>query len=172
MSNNVILIGPMGAGKTTLGKKLARHLNRLFIDVDETIEARLGVNIQTIFDTEGESGFRQREYDILAEILRDNHHAIIATGGGCILTEACRQLIVGERLVVHVDVGLNQQCERLRYDRKRPILQGGNLREKLKRLRTERHDIYRSMADLHVMTDRNSFRKMLMLIENKMESNG
>ncbi len=169
MSNNIILVGPMGAGKTTLGKKLAKQLKRDFIDVDEAIQQRLGVSIQTIFDTEGETGFRQRELHILKDILETYQDAVIATGGGCILTQGCRQLIVGERLVVHVDVGLDQQCERLRYDKKRPILQGGNLRQKLKNLRSQRHDIYRSVADIHLMTDRMSFRKMILLVEKKLQ---
>ncbi|PID64048.1 MAG: shikimate kinase I [Gammaproteobacteria bacterium] len=168
MSNNIVLVGPMGAGKTTLGKKLAKYLKRPFIDVDETIQQRLGVTIQTIFDTEGEAGFRQRELAILGDILRQYNDAVIATGGGCVLTPDCRKLIVSERLVVHVDVGLTQQCERLKYDKKRPILQGGSLREKLKKLRAERHDIYRSVADMHLMTDRMSFKKMLLLIEQQL----
>ncbi len=159
----------MGAGKTTLGKKLAKHFKRDFIDVDEVIQNRLGVTIQTIFDTEGEQGFRKRELSILSDILQNSQNAIIATGGGCVLTEDCRRLIMAERLVVHVDVGLDAQCERLRYDKKRPILQGGDLREKLKKLRTERHDIYRLVADMHLMTDRTSFRKMMLLVEKNME---
>lgn len=157
----------MGAGKTTLGKRLARHLKRPFIDVDEAIQQRLGVCIQTIFDTEGEAGFRQRELDILGDILQQENDAVIATGGGCVLTEGCRRLIMAERLVVHVDVGLDQQYQRLQYDKKRPILQGGNLREKLKKLRSQRHAIYQSVADMHLMTDRTSFRRMLDLVGKK-----
>lgn len=156
----------MGAGKTTLGKKLARHFKRPFIDIDQEIEKRLNVSITTIFDTEGEAGFRERELTILGQILSETQQAVIATGGGCVLTEGCRRLIVGQRLVVHVDVGLEQQCQRLQYDKKRPILQGGNLREKLKKLRTERHTIYRSVADLHLMTDKMGFRQMLVKVEN------
>lgn len=170
MSDNIILIGPMGAGKTTIGKKLARHLKRPFIDVDETIEKRLGVNIATIFDTEGESGFRQRELSILSDIINENKDAVIATGGGCVLTEGCRKIIVCQRLVVHIDVGLEQQHRRLKMDKKRPILQGGNLREKLKNLREQRHHVYQSIADLHLMSDRNSFRKMITIIKSKLES--
>ncbi len=159
----------MGAGKTTLGKKLAKQFKREFIDVDEVIQRRLGVTIQTVFDTEGEAGFRQRELNILTDILKTHQDAVIATGGGCVLTQGCRQLIVGERLVIHVDVGLEQQCERLRYDKKRPILQGGNLRQKLKNLRSQRHDIYCSVADMHLMTDRMSFRKMILLVEKNLQ---
>lgn len=170
MSDNIILVGPMGAGKTTLGKKLAKQLKRSFIDVDEHIEKRLGVSIQTIFDTEGEAGFRQRELSMLADIIQAHNQAVIATGGGCVLTEGCRKLIVCQRLVVHVDVGIEQQHQRLQMDKKRPILQGGDLRKKLKTLREQRHDIYRSVADLHVMTDRSSFRAMLKKIETTLDA--
>lgn len=169
MSDNIILVGPMGAGKTTLGKKLAKHLNRIFIDIDQEIEKRLNVTISTIFDTEGEIGFRQRELAILGDILNSTQQAVIATGGGCVLTEGCRKLIVSQRLVVHIDVGLDSQCKRLQYDKKRPILQGGNLREKLKNLRTERHPIYRSVADTYLMSDKMSFRKMLLSVENELK---
>lgn len=170
MSENIILVGPMGAGKTTIGKKLARHLNRPFIDIDECIEKRLGVTIQTIFDTEGETGFREREKTVLAAILDENKQAVIATGGGCVLTEACRQMIVCQRLVIHIDVSLKQQHRRLQFDKKRPILQGGNLMEKLKNLRQQRHEIYGSVADLHIMTDRHSFRQMLHIIEREISA--
>lgn len=166
MSNNIILIGPMGAGKTTIGKKLARHLRRPFIDVDETIEQRLGVSIAMIFETEGEAKFRERELAILGDIFNENREAVIATGGGCVLTEGCRKLIACQRLVVHIDVGLKQQYQRLQFDKKRPILQSGNLREKLKNLREQRHQLYCDLSDLHILSDRNSFRQMMHLIEN------
>lgn len=168
MSDNIILVGPMGAGKTTIGKKLARHLKRPFIDVDETIEERLGVTIQTIFDTEGEVGFREREKNILRDILEEENSAIIATGGGCILTEDCRKMLVCQRLVVHIDVGLDIQYQRLRLDKKRPILQEGDLREKLQLLRQQRHDIYRSVADIHLLTDKKSFRQIIRLISSQL----
>lgn len=170
MSDNIILVGPMGAGKTTLGKKLAQYLNRAFIDTDQEIEQRLNVSIRTIFDTEGEAGFRQRELAILTDILNQTTQAVVATGGGCVLTEGCRKLIVIQRLVIHIDVGLEQQGRRLRYDKKRPILQDGNLREKLKQLRSERHDIYRAVADMHLMTDHLSLSKMIRRIERKLNN--
>lgn len=161
---NILLVGPMGAGKTTLGRKLAHHLNLTFIDVDEAIEMRLGVSIQTIFDTEGEQGFRARELAILGDILSENSQAVIATGGGCVLTEGCRKLIVGQRLVIHVDVSLEQQHQRLKRDKKRPILQGGHLMEKLEKLREQRHAIYKSIADVHLMTDDYSLRQLVQTI--------
>ncbi len=165
MSKNIILIGPTGAGKTTIGKKLARHLMYPFIDVDNTIEKRLGVPISTIFDTEGEEKFRQRELAILNDIFNENNQAVIATGGGCVLTEGCRRLIACQRLVVHIDIGLHQQYQRLQYDRKRPILQSGNLHEKLKMLREQRHHLYQELSDLHIFSGRNSFRHIIYLIE-------
>lgn len=168
MSNNIILIGPMGAGKTTIGKKLAQHLKRPFIDIDEVIENRLGVSITTIFDTEGETMFRQRELSILTDILDENQQAVIATGGGCVLTEGCRKLIVCQRLVVHIDVGLEPQYRRLQFDKKRPILQSGNLREKLKTLRKQRHQIYCDLSDVQILSDRSSFRQVINRIEKEL----
>ncbi len=165
MSKNIILIGPMGAGKTTIGRRLAHHLKYPFIDVDEAIEERLGVPITTIFDTEGEEKFRQRELAILTDIFNENRQAVIATGGGCVLTEGCRRLIACQRLVVHIDVGLKQQYERLQYDKRRPILQSGDLQEKLKTLREQRHHLYQDLADLHILSDRSSFRHTIHLIE-------
>lgn len=165
MSNNIILIGPMGAGKTTIGRRLASALRRSFIDVDEHIEQRLGVSIQTIFDTEGEVGFRQREKHILDDILQHNNQAVIATGGGCVLTEACRQMIMCERLVVHIDVGLEQQYQRLKLDKKRPILQSGHLRNKLQQLHQQRHPIYTATADIRIITDNRSFRQIIQQIK-------
>ncbi|PID66535.1 MAG: shikimate kinase [Gammaproteobacteria bacterium] len=170
MSKNIILIGPMGAGKTTVGRKLAQYLKCPFVDVDEVIEKRLGVSITTIFETEGEAKFRQRELAILGDILAENQHAVIATGGGCVLTEACRRLIVCQRLVVYLDVGLEQQYQRLQYDKKRPILQSGNLREKLKILRKQRHYLYQELADLHILSDQIGFRQTLRLIEKAMHN--
>jgi len=157
MTDNIILVGPMGAGKTTVGKKLAGHLNRPFVDVDESIIDHLGVSIQTIFDTEGEAGFRKRELTMLTTVLKQHQRSVIATGGGCISTPACRRLIVQQRLVVHVDVGLKQQYARLVCDKRRPILQTGNLKEKLQKLRADRHAVYVSVADLYVLTDALSF---------------
>lgn len=171
MSDNIILVGPTGAGKTTLGKRLGVFLKRRFIDVDEEIETRLGVSIATIFDTEGESGFRQRELTVLRDILAHTQHAVIATGGGCVLTEGCRRLIVQERLVVHVDVSLDAQYYRLRLDKKRPILRDGDLREKLIELRKVRHKIYQSVADMRVETDRGHYRKILNQIAKTLEGN-
>ncbi len=169
MSKNIILIGPMGAGKTTVGKKLAHHLRRPFIDVDVAIEERLGVPISTIFDTEGEEKFRQRELSILSDILTENTQSVIATGGGCVMTEGCRRLIACQRLVVHIDVGLQQQYQRLQYDKKRPILQSGDLQEKLKLLRKQRHHLYQDLADVHILSDRNSFRRTIHLIEKALD---
>lgn len=164
--DNIILVGPMGAGKTTLGRKLAQHLGMSFIDVDEYIEARLGVSVQTIFDTEGEAGFRQREAKMLKAILVEHNQTIIATGGGCVLTESCRQMIAGQRLVIHVDVSIEQQYARLKMDKKRPILQGGCLQKKLETLREQRHAIYQSLADIHLNTDHHSLRELITKISH------
>ena len=103
---NIILVGPMGAGKTTFGKKLAKKLGVTFIDLDEEITRTLGVDILTIFDNEGEQGFRKREKKAFTCVLKNNKNSVIATGGGCVLTEGNRNLMQLELIVIHIDIGI------------------------------------------------------------------
>lgn len=162
---NIILIGPMGAGKTTLGRKLAQYFSVEFIDLDEEIERRAGVDITCIFETEGENGFREREKIVLQEILARPEKVVIATGGGCVLDVENRKALRCERLVVHVDVSLNIQLQRLKSDKKRPILQVKDLKGRLETLREERHEIYCETADFRVVTDDNNIRRLILKIE-------
>lgn len=162
---NIILIGPMGAGKTTLGKKLAQHFGVEFIDLDEEIERRAGVDIVCIFDTEGEQGFREREKNVLQDILAHPHKRVIATGGGCVLDCENRKILMCERLVIHVDVSLKVQLQRLKNDKKRPILQVEDLHGKLKSLREERHEIYSQTADFRLSTDDGDIRRLIVEVE-------
>ncbi len=166
---NIVLIGPMGAGKTTLGTKLAQHFAVGFIDLDEEIEKRAGVDIPFIFETEGEKGFREREKLVLHEILERPEKSVIATGGGCVLDPENRKALMCERLVVHVDVSLRVQQQRLKNDKRRPILQVNDLRQKLESLREERHEIYCQTADQRVVTDDGNIRRLIMEIEAMLE---
>ena len=156
---NIILIGPMGSGKSTIGNIIARRLHREFEDSDHFIEERTGVDIARIFDVEGEQGFRDRESNALKELLGENGR-VIATGGGSILREENRQLLKQKGYIIFLDTSVNQQMHRLRRDKKRPLLQTDNPRERLEALLAERRPIYLDLADLAVKTDKRVARRL------------
>ena len=156
---NIILIGPMGSGKSTIGNIIARRLHREFEDSDHFIEERTGVDIARIFDVEGEQGFRDRESNALKELLGVNGR-VIATGGGSILREENRQLLKQKGYIIFLDTSVNQQMHRLRRDKKRPLLQTDNPRERLETLLAERRPIYLDLADLAVKTDKRVARRL------------
>lgn len=158
-TRNIILIGPMGSGKSTIGHILAKNLNREFKDSDHYIEERTGVDIARIFDIEGENGFREREARALAELLAENRR-VIATGGGSVLREENQALLKSRGYIIFLDTSVNQQLQRLRRDKKRPLLQTENPRERLEALFELRRPIYQSLADLSVKTDRRLARKL------------
>lgn len=152
---NVFLIGPMGAGKTTVGKLLAEALGLEFLDTDREIERRTGADIAWIFDVEGEEGFRRREAAMLDE-LTSRQGVLVATGGGAVISEENRKRLVSRGTVIYLDAPLDQQVERTAHDRNRPLLQNGEPREVLERLRDERDPLYREVADLVFTADRRS----------------
>lgn len=145
--SNLILIGPMGVGKTTHGKWLARQLGMSFVDLDADIENRTGASIADIFELEGEAGFRRRESEALARVLSEDRH-VIATGGGAVLNEGNRSLMRQHGLVVHLHIPPEQQLQRLANDRKRPLLQSENRAARLQQLYEVRAPLYRACADL------------------------
>lgn len=145
--SNLILIGPMGVGKTTHGKWLARQLEKTFIDLDAYIENRTGASIVDIFEMEGEAGFRRRESDALAAVLTDEDQ-VIATGGGAVLNEDNRRLMRRRGLVVHLHIPPEQQLQRLANDRKRPLLQHEDRAGRLQDLYVVRTPLYRDCADI------------------------
>lgn len=149
--DNVFLIGPMGAGKTTIGRQLAALLHKVFLDVDQEIEKRTGVSIPTIFDIEGESGFREREAAVIDEISR-GHDLVVATGGGAILRPDNREILKARGTVVYLQADLPTLVERTHRDRNRPLLQTDNPRGKIKELLQQREPIYRELADVIVDT--------------------
>ena len=151
--NNIVLIGPMGTGKTTIGKVLARDLAFEFVDSDREIEARCGADIPWIFDVEGESGFRERERQVIAE-LAGRQRLVIATGGGAVLAPENQTALRQAGFVVYLHTSVQQQYERTRKDRKRPLLQTANPMEVLERLMAIREPIYRQIADCLIRTDR------------------
>ncbi|MFT4608793.1 MAG: shikimate kinase [Chitinophagales bacterium] len=158
-NRNIILIGPMGSGKSTIGHIMAKKLNREFQDSDHYIENKTGVDIPRIFDVEGECGFRDRETQALKELLHQNNQ-VIATGGGSIIREVNQALFKSDGFVIFLDTSVNQQMHRLRRDKKRPLLQTDNPRERLEGLFEARRPIYLDLADLIVKTDRRLARKL------------
>lgn len=152
---NIYLIGPMGAGKSSVGKYLARQLNMEFYDTDEEIEKNTGVDLGWIFDVEGEAGFRQRETMVL-ESLTHLSGIVLATGGGTVITDINRDLLQQHGCVVYLTVSLDYQLHRTVNDSRRPLLRVTNREEVLKRLHLERLPLYQSIADFEVLTDERS----------------
>lgn len=160
---NIYLVGLMGAGKTTIGKVLARRLSYSFIDSDHEIAQRTGVSVPTIFEIEGEEGFRKREAQIIAEIAALDTH-VVATGGGVVLRPENRQLLLSSGLVVYLNVPLHTLYERTRHDKNRPLLQVQDPLQKLKELHVQRDPLYREVADIVVSGSRIALQSILPLI--------
>lgn len=149
----------MGSGKSTIGQLLAHRLNREFFDSDHYIEEKTGVDIPRIFDIEGEKGFRQRETIALQELTRKKN-LVLATGGGSVTRPENRDLLKSSGFIIFLDTSVNQQIQRLKHDKNRPLLQTENPREKLEQLLQQRKPIYLEMADLRIPTDRKYARKV------------
>lgn len=144
---NLFFVGPMGAGKSTLGKRVADALGLPFFDLDHEIQEQCGADIPLIFDIEGECGFRRRESAMLADFAaRDG--IVLATGGGAILADENRRLLRARGFVVFLETTVDEQLERLARDRKRPLLAAPDRRERLEQLAAQRDPLYREIADL------------------------
>lgn len=157
---NVFLVGPMGAGKTTIGRQLAQALKMDFVDSDHEIVERTGASIPWIFDVEGEAGFRRRERDMLQE-LSERENTVIATGGGAVLAEQTRKVLRSRGVVVYLCATIDQILKRTARDRNRPLLQTDDPRARLEALMAERDPLYREVADLVVATDDRSVRTVV-----------
>ena len=152
MANGTIfLVGMMGAGKTTLGRSLARRLGREFVDTDKLLVERTGVSVATIFEIEGEDGFRRREAAVLAE-LAERPECVVATGGGAVLLAENRRLMHERGTVVYLRARLDSLWERTRHDTTRPLLQTPDPRATLSELLEKRDPLYREAAHLVVDT--------------------
>ncbi len=150
---HLVLVGPMGAGKSSLGRRLAQVCGLRFIDLDREIETRAGSDIPTIFACEGEAGFRRREREALVDVLTQAG-CVIATGGGAVLDPDNRALLRQHGFVVYLQIDVDEQLARLAHDRSRPLLAGADLAgvdraEVLTRLAAERAPLYAEVADLH-----------------------
>ncbi|AMO38594.1 MULTISPECIES: shikimate kinase [Thauera] len=164
----LILIGMMGAGKTTVGKELARRRNVRFADCDHEIVARTGVSVPTIFEIEGETGFRRRETLMMDELTREPD-IVIATGGGVVTTPENRDLMRERGVVIYLNVPPQVLFERTRHDRNRPLLQVENPRQRIEELYLARDPLYREVADLIVEGGRGNPGAMVRMIENALQ---
>ena len=164
--SNIFLVGPMGAGKTTVGRRLAEARGLDFADSDQEVEARTGVTIAFIFEKEGESGFRKRERQVICE-LSQRSGLVLATGGGAILDPDNRQWLSARGYVVYLHASIEQQLARTERTDTRPLLQGGNRRETLERLFSTRDPLYREIADLVLHTDGRNARALAREIEDR-----
>ena len=148
---NIYLIGLMGSGKTTLGKILSKKLDKHFYDSDQVIEEKLGVNVPMIFEYEGEAGFREREKDILKELV-SKQNIVLATGGGIILSESNRDLLAKNGIVIYLKSNQKDLVLRMKNDKTRPLLKNGNVELIIKKLCQEREPLYEEIADFKIVT--------------------
>ena len=161
---NIFLVGLMGAGKTSVGRLLAKRFNKTFYDCDQEIERRTGVKISVIFDIEGEEGFRAREATVLRE-LAALHDIVLATGGGAVILEENRRVLMQHGTVVYLRASLDDLWQRTRHDRSRPLLQTEEPRAKLEQLFRQRDPLYHEVATLVVNTGNQSLRNLAHKLE-------
>ncbi len=149
---NIFLVGPMGAGKSTIGRHLAQQLHMEFLDSDAVIEERTGADIAWVFDVEGEDGFRKREETVIND-LTEQQGIVLATGGGSIKSKENRNRLSARGVVVYLETTIEKQLARTTRDKKRPLLNTDNPREVLESLAGERNSLYEEVADYTVRTD-------------------
>ena len=154
---NIFLVGPMGAGKSTIGRHLADELHLDFFDSDQEIERRTGADIAWIFDLEGEDGFRKREENVIND-LTDKQGIVLATGGGSIVTKAVRNRLSARGIVVYLQTTIDKQVARTQRDKRRPLLQNEDPEQVLRDLAEMRNPLYEEVADYIVDTDDQSAR--------------
>lgn len=164
---NIILIGMMGAGKTTVGKLLANLIGKTFIDVDHEIQQRTGVGIPVIFEIEGEAGFRKRESEVLREVIQQQN-IVLATGGGAILHPDNRTLLRQHGTVIYLCAPVSELRRRTHQDKNRPLLQTGNVYAKLTELFIQRDPLYRETAHIIMDSGKQSVRALVQKLTQKL----
>jgi shikimate kinase len=167
-AENIFLVGLMGAGKTSVGRLLARRLGKTFLDADQEIERALGVRIPVIFEIEGEAGFRAREARLLAELVLGGN-IVLATGGGVVLSPQNRRLLAENGVVVYLRAAVHDLWNRTRHDKNRPLLRTAEPLAKLEQLYAERDPLYREIADIIVDTGSQSLGSLAHKLERKIE---
>ncbi|QCI20660.1 shikimate kinase AroK [Buchnera aphidicola (Brachycaudus cardui)] len=166
---NIFLIGPMGAGKSTIGRQLSQQLNMEFFDSDQEIEKRTGADINWVFDVEGESGFRVREQKIIDELTK-KQGIILATGGGSVTFKETRNFLSARGIVIYLETTIDKQLSRTKRDKKRPLLQvTASNRTVLEDLAYKRNPLYENIADITVQTDNQSAKSVAFNIINLLE---
>ncbi len=168
--SRIFLVGPMGVGKTTIGKMLANELNLEFVDCDHEIEGRSGAALAWIFDVEGEEGFRLRESHMLDELTTRNN-ILLATGGGAVLRQENREYL-RRGIVIHLDSNVDLLVKRTAKDKKRPLLQNTNPEDVLTRIKKERDPLYREVSVLRVFVGDNSSRSAVNQILSELSKEG
>ncbi|MCV2884376.1 shikimate kinase AroK [Aestuariibacter sp. AA17] len=163
---NIFLVGPMGAGKSTIGRHLADELHLEFYDSDQEIERRTGADISWIFDLEGEDGFRKREEDVIHE-LTDKQGIVLATGGGSVINKAVRNRLSARGIVVYLQTTIDKQVARTQRDKRRPLLQNDDPEAVLRELADTRNPLYEEVADYVIDTDEQSARAVANQIISK-----
>lgn len=166
---NLFLVGPMGAGKSTIGRQLAELMHRPFFDSDKVIEERTGAAIAWIFEIEGEAGFRSRERKVIEDLSAESG-IVMATGGGVVMHADNRRHLAARGFVVYLQTSIEQQLERTRRDRNRPLLQTPDPRARLSELLTVREPLYREIADLVINTNGRSVRSVALEIIRCLEA--
>jgi len=152
---NIFLIGPMGAGKSTIGRQLAQMLHLDFLDSDSEIERKTGADIAWVFDVEGEEGFRAREQDMLDELTK-KHGIVLATGGGAVIRQENRTHLSARGIVVYLKTSVQKQLARTLKDKRRPLLQTDDPKSTLETLAEKRNALYEEVADYTIETDEQS----------------
>jgi shikimate kinase len=171
LTQNIYLVGLMGAGKSTVGRRLARALKVPFKDSDHVIEASTGVQIPLIFEMEGEEGFRDREAKVIDELTQQGP-MVLATGGGAVLRDENRAALMGRGYVIYLNASINHLLNRTKNDTQRPLLQAGDPRKTFERLMLDRDPLYRQVADLVLVTENKPVGFVLSELLNKLKDEG
>ncbi len=164
---NIYIVGPMGAGKSTIGRQIAQQLHLEFVDSDAEIERRTGAEIAWVFDVEGEDGFRKREAEVIGD-LTEQQGIVLATGGGSIISKEVRNKLSARGFVVYLETAIDKQVARTQRDKRRPLLRSDNPRQVLEDLAKDRNPLYEEIADLTVHTDDQSAKLVAKEIIDKL----